>query len=389
MLLIGIWLLLIVLGLLYKKSKKISYVQVFFAVLLMGLSKGTADYAVYERIFNKSITSQWNGYFTNDWLLLLMYRIVGFFGGNYQIALFICALAGMILLYKSVEYYTNKVSFVLSLYLLGAFVIDATQVKNFLAASVWLYFSRYLFKSFEAERTLCRNEIFQNLMKYLAGVFLASSIHASFVITIIFVLLFIKEINEKKLLIVTLVINIINIFMVSSAFESFVDRLMIGLSSTEVNAFVGLYTKYRAYKINFNRGAMEVRLYLTVFLLTYLVIILLLLKKSIVKRKLLLKEGSIGKVLIVIDYVYMLNLFVGCLTPLFNFSMEFYRFQRMLLPLDFVAIAYCMKSSNKKMIINLTDFKIVLMGLMPAVFYLVFDVLYWNYDKVFVPLFMH
>lgn len=362
-----LWIILIVAGLLFPKSKYLSYTQMIFIILTMGLSTGTADYDIYNKMFD-SVLSNPKLIFSGSGLLYSIFYICGKIL-NYQSAIFIIALVGTILIYKAIYFYTKSTSLILSAYLIAPFVIDATQLKNFLAMTIWLYFSRYLYLAFINQN----KKQLRNILLYLVGVMISSYIHIAFLATALFVI--IPYIKIKSLLIVSVCMN--TLFLSLKSFN-LLELIMKKISSLNGSIFNIIYIKYVAYKIAFQADATNARLYLTIgFTVILLICILVIFILKIIKY-----ENNI-----MMNFMIALNVTFLFLLPLFFFSMEFYRIQRNMLIIDYIALSNGMTSSSFRKKIKVTNIVIGVLILIIAYYYLYIDAIIWNYDTVFVPLF--
>ena len=190
---IFLWLLLIIVGIWKKQSKFISFLQITFMILLMTFNDNNPDYVnnynTFLKVNNESIFS-----ISGNWIFILTLYVFGIFS-NYHIVVFSIASISMFLIYKTIDFYSNSNSFCLALYMIASYVIDATQIKNFFAMSIWLYFTTFLYKAY------LNDDKIKNLFLYIVGVVLASLCHASFAFTIVFILVFLLD--EKKLLMIS------------------------------------------------------------------------------------------------------------------------------------------------------------------------------------------
>lgn len=356
---IAAWLLLVLLGIIFPKSKYISYLQMIFLIVKMGVVTGTADYENYRNIYNAIISGESN-IWSGIWLFNLFYYILGKYT-SYQFVVFMTALVGMLLVYNSIKHYTDKSALVLSMYMIAPFTIDATQQRNFLAMCVWLWFARYLYQAYVDKYNRKKNLIY-----YLIGVVLASSIHASFWVTFFFI--FIVWIRDKKLLIGGIIFFAVTAIGMLNVFEVVVNWI-----SKSNNVFaVGIYEKYIAYSISYDSGATKLRIELSIVFLTLSLAMFLFAKCK--------------KTTNALTYIMDLNLVFLYIVPLMFFSMEFYRIQRNLLVLDycFLSKVICNNFSLKRGAVK--DYFIVSSMLIMALFYLLVDSVFWNFDSVFKPL---
>ena len=274
------------------------------------------------------------------------------------------------MIYKSILYYTDSISLVLSLYMIAPFVIDVTQIKNFFAMSVWLYFSKYLYQAYNN-----RDRNFKaNLVKYCFGVFLSMGIHTAFACTFIYIFVILFPIN------LLLFITIFAIVVFNSIGLTAIKILLTNMQFSNNNFFRFIYAKFVAYSISFDADNTIKRIYLTlIFIVLFGVGIMLIIN---FRKKNSKKEFNFLK------FVISLNIINLWLIPLFFLSMEFYRFQRNLILLDYIAFQMFLDVDGfyklKQKVCNIVLFAAVFVL---AFYYLYIDAIHWNYDVVFSPLF--
>ena len=363
------WIILIIWGFFFRNSKKISFFQMLFMIILIVNNVNNPDYSVTENSFNMAK----NGIdiFSGNWLLKLIYFVIGFIG-NFQMALFVIALLSFCLIYKAILFYTDKISYVLSLYMIASFVIDATQIKNFFAMAIWLYFSRFLYDAYvEKKNTNSVNVAL--IWKYILGVFLAMSIHVSFAITIVYLLIIFMD--TKKMVVLGIIMATVS--CLSANITSVLGSLAKQLSRTG-GIFYFVYDKFIAYSYT-NSNNLIVRLQLEIIFFG-LVTFIFLVRRN--KGLLKLKYQFLP------NFMFDLNIVVLIIIPLMFFSTVFYRFQRNLLVIIYSVLANALVDSFViKRIQKGRDIITFLVSLAPAFFYLLIDAIIWNYDAVFMKLF--
>lgn len=368
---IFIWFLLIVMGFLFHDSKRITYCQMLFSILLMGLNSNTADYHIYNDLYYE-IMNNHISIFNSNWLFKLFFNIVGKFT-SVQCVIFCIALVGIILIYKSVQFYTKSTALVFSLYLIAPFVIDATQLKNFLAMSVWLYFSRYLFLIYED-----KGHWKENLGKYLIGVVLSGSIHLAFFSTIIFAA--VPFISNRRLIFTTIGLNIIVVLISASNIIELIMNKVSLLDSGLANAIV---FKYKAYNLKYDSEQVKLRILL---LLLGLVFFLLMYCFTLVRNKHMVSVNN--RHLKQLDFVLRINNLMMLMIPLLFFSVEFYRMQRNILVINYAVIVnFISESKLLQYKIKPYSFVLEILCFVLAFFYLYIDAIHWNSTTVFLPLF--
>lgn len=361
-----LWIFLIMLGIIYKKSKKIATLQIVFVVFVFSTSSGNADYNSYVTWFQGlSLRNVFNGNVLFN-ILLYMFK----FTGNYNVGLFVVAIFAMVIIYKAICYYTDNIAFVISLYLIAPFVIDVIQVKNFIAMAIWFYFSKYLHWAYLGIRKR------HNICIYILGVAIASGFHFSFVITSIFVIIVWLKLNRILLLVAFIGLNSFAIVR-----TNIMDCLIEIISKSRINILVSISSKINDYTANFNQHRMETRLNLTVAIYICIVIMLMCIYHTKKRKKNIQNKRWI-------EFLIMLDIGMAIIFPFMQYSPEIYRVQRNLLLINYAVVsvgipahsAYNGKLNVKNMLSE------IFCGIIAGV-YLYFECIYWNYNTVFAPVF--
>ena len=173
-------------------NKLISLLIAFVGWIFIGFSGYNNDFPTYERMYQTVNTLGINNYTNLDFGQRLLYRLGGALGLNYSQFLIYYTLVAVIFLWMGLNYLTSNVGITLILYYIFPFMYDVTQVRNFFAMALFIYACHFLFK----------NEDKKGLIQYIFVMFIASSVHSSFILYFIF--LFIKIKSIKKLFIVSL-----------------------------------------------------------------------------------------------------------------------------------------------------------------------------------------
>lgn len=368
-----LWILLIVLGLVFKKSKSISIIQMGYMVLLLANNDKNPDYNNNFLLYTNLVRGN-TSVFSSNWLYKLIIYSIGKYA-SFKIVLMVIAIIGLVLIYKTIMDYTEAISFVMSLYMIAPFVIDATQIKNFLAMAIWLYFSRYLYRAYISR---IRKEKWINALYYVVGVFLSTFVHISFGVTIIAVA--ILFVDTKVLIIVASVLCTIGLLLTDRTWRFIVDLFsqFSGVSNTVLQAVYGKFVDY-SYTIKVHSVSQRILLEV-IFMVMFLGICWIIRKCKVFKKK--EQEQEFWK------FIVGLNILILCLAPLMYFSTEFYRFQRNFLVLDYIAFAKFLYSYTAlKRKVALSDIIICGSSLLPAIYYLLIDTVIWNYETVFQQLF--
>lgn len=370
--LIVVWLILIILGFCFKNNKSIVFVQVIFASLLIACNVNNPDYG--NGVDFIGITSDVSQIFKDNIIYNLLFYIFGKFT-TYDIAVFLISFLSYFIVYKFIIKYTKKVAFVFSLYLISPFVIDATQFKNFVAMSVWIYSMQFLIDAYSAKKS----EQKKMIVLYCIGCLIAAGIHYFFIICFIYVLVIpLKKHGSSDLIKIGLFILIFKVLV-----DNFLGSILALLSKTGIEIFNLLQFKLYAYSINYNAESAQARVLVTLFCYViigiFFVFLKLLKKRDYSVNSIKTTYTSFSLRIVVISAV--------CL-PLISFSMEMYRMQRNLLLILYVLIGLVTGNNvMSKGRLKVKSFILFLVGMGIAVCYLFFDSIIWNYDTVFRSLF--
>ena len=174
-------LLAIGVGFLKRHSALASFFILLVLWVLFSLNTGNADYQGYEYLYNNQMfaiagSGQTAGY---QFLSNICYQL----GFDYLQFKCIVGTLGLALLFLFARRYTNNAAFVLALYLVIPFFYDVVQLRFFLAASVAVFFTRFII-----ERT--RFGVFL----FLFGLLIAFSVHPA---SLLFSFLLLGRLSKK------------------------------------------------------------------------------------------------------------------------------------------------------------------------------------------------
>lgn len=365
--LISIWILLIISGLVNKKSNILTLIQIIFSIFMFTFDYRNPDRLLYINNFwmVKSDPSQ---ILSGNPLFNFCLYVFGIFN-QYSVAVFLIAVISFWLLYKGIRFYTTSTSLVMSLYLISPFIIDGTQLKNFMAMCIWIFFSKYLYKAMQG------NQLGKNVFMYMIGVFISTLVHFSFMYTVIYVFIVFMKVDNFKHTFIS-IISLITVSLLVKNLQPILNLLNFG-------SFRLATSKINDYEINYNIDSADARLKVTV-LFFVIVLLLLMVTFKTMNYTLLSKQY----------YLFVTRITVLTLPILFiiNFSMEIYRIQRNLLPMYYILLAMTMNQNQvnptkKHLSIPLRNAIMCLISISIALFYLLTESVIWNYDSVFKMMF--
>lgn len=318
MILIILWIVLIALGMIMRKSKLVIIMQITFASLMFGFNDGNPDQSIYIQSF-EALKSSWNNIFDGNVLFNAFLWLLGKFQNNYDYAIAIMAAISLIILCMGFKYYTDSVALCFSLYFISPLIIDATQIKNFVAMCLWIYFSRFLYQAYIGNNTTV------NILKYIIGVIIVSLFHFSFIFTFLYLLiLFIgKKQNVKTILEMLLIVSI---FVLSLGIPNSANLPIFTLLSTKVDQY-SLVTQN-----NFTRIEVTVVAFMFIFILFEIY-------KILDKYTWFGETGMYKSTIQFRTFSFKLTLVSLSILLLINYSSEIYRMQRDLLPIYYILTA--------------------------------------------------
>ncbi|MDG4498748.1 hypothetical protein NOL12_02570 [Streptococcus suis] len=365
MILLGTWVILILLGLLNGKNRYILFFQAVFVIFMMGmLNIYTVDHPA--RLYNFNILQHNPAFiFSGNWGYQLFNYILGRFV-SFEVTMFILSLLGVLILIKSISRYSQLKSEIFALYMLTPFVIDVTQIKNFFAMSIWLYFSYYIVSP-PKENSLIKNSII-----YILGIFLVGSFHSAFYITLFFVIVPYISIFKSSviaLLAITLgnaIPNLMNILV--STFGNYLPTVVV--------------SKYYAYKAVLNLDIIKTR---ETMIISFFILFIFAITPYILQ----IKNNQVVRDSILVNNIIKINILALISLPLLSFSTEFYRLQRNLLILVYIVVLQSDQNIafGHRFKIRISKVWGVIFAIILAFFYLYVDTIRWNFESVFQALF--
>ncbi len=313
-----------------------------FMWMLFAGNYDNADYERYAFYYNSMISSGVFSlpqvYFEPGFLICMKLSAIS--GLSYSNFLFVISFVGLFLIAISVRKETSRPEFVYFFYLIYPFFFDIVQVRFFLATAVFVHALGYLTEG----KKRC-------LVKYVIGVFLASSFHVSAFIYLPVGLF--HRIGAKW------------IFLFSFAFSS----IGIVLVSTKILPFLSL-TGFRVE--HYLKFSTNVGFYFYIF--TQICLIYLV----FTSRSMLARRGMCS---CFVDTVFKINLFSIVFFPLLLVDSSFTRLYRMVLIPTYVVLSIAVVACRPKE-------RFVFFVKSASVVFLIGSVMVWyiNNRHVFAPI---
>lgn len=171
------------LSLLRKSSKYVNYAFIILMGLMFVFVYENADTELYRLQYYASTKFDW----TDTEPLWMILQTLGV-KLKLSFEMFRCCVFGVsiYLVFKRINQFASERNLVLVLYLVYPFLIDMSQMRNFLAMSILVYAIPFL-----AEKTE------KSLLKYIALILISTLIHNVFVFYIVLVFLWFWDVNLK------------------------------------------------------------------------------------------------------------------------------------------------------------------------------------------------
>lgn len=380
--LIIIWIVLILAGFIKKDSKSIVFLQSLYASFMIATNNGNADQQNYMNLYYQLANNFGNVFSSNANIggngnigFNLIFYISSFFR-QYNLSLFIISAVVMLILYKGISFYTKNVAIVFSLYLISPFIIDTVQIKNFIAAIVWIYFSRYLYLAINGKK----ESKTKNTFLYIVGVIIATSIHFVFSFTILYtILIFINTKNFRKF-----IWSLVAIFLLLFLCMRKITIIIRILASTGFPTFVTIAGKFQDYGANFNGGDYVQRNYIVLLVYIFMYIIMFFIYRSLRNQP---NENQFK----LLNFTFGVTLISMLIIPLMIYSSDLYRIQRNILLLVYILYAHFRNFKililSERAKLNYINFTVSFLTVSLAVIYFYIEDIHWYYNSVFRILF--
>lgn len=208
---------LIIVSLIYPKSKKVAILNLFFMWIIISFNYYNADYNNYIKIYN-------NPSIIADLGFGLMCRIFQSIGFSYNTMLGVISAICLSLLYRVFHRMSDKVALVTALYFIFPFFADAIQIRNFIAMSIVLFSLKYLDE----------NNSRLHIVLYYICIFIAISFH---VLAIVYLALpLINKLSIK----LNIILGIIGALSIGGFFK------VIGMYFPRMNEYFGTVEVWKA-----------------------------------------------------------------------------------------------------------------------------------------------
>ena len=309
--------ILFLLGLIFKKSRSLSYLIFIYLWILFAFSFENADYYIHLRRFNyyDVLTSQTEILYN---FLMSFFNTIGL---SYRAYLIIISFFILLVFLKFISNYSKNVAFVLSLYMIYPFCMDVNMVRYTLAISFVYVALDILYKG---------NEYWK--IKYILFISIASMIHLSAIFFLMFLL--VRSFKFKSYNIVVLSITVALIFL-KKYFQPIIFKL-INIDIFNVGSKLNIVLNFS----NLNYNEMQIFNYkLKMLILLFLSLVNFFIIYLWISNNNQLLDNKFEKQ---IDFIYLtirMNIMLLPLIVLIDFSPDLFRIQLSLSLANYIAFA--------------------------------------------------
>lgn len=304
-----------------KRKSKLLYIMLFMIVwILIGGCYSNADYAIYLNRYKLSVQGL---NLSTEWGFNFLCYLSNQLGFTYQVFLILISLCGLLLMSSTVFRYTSNYGYVLALYFIFPFLLDAVQIRNFFATSIIVYSIRFLISDSNKD-TLC----------YILLVLLAASIHYSMLFCLIFILA--KYLHKSNIIIITFSLVIL-IYIANIGGTDMIFNIASSLANKQVIEEI-FHKNFIGYKnIKMIRNSIISTLSIIGFILIKNVVIIKLTK---IKDSYNFDGVNLNTKFKYINIITKINILSFVSIPLIFYSIEFYRIQQNLLLLNYIVFSF-------------------------------------------------
>ena len=190
-----IWAVLILLGVLFVKSKGVTFAILLYDWVFFSFVTDNADYYNYQYMYDRISTdfSSFNVEFGYKAVSLFSKTVLGL---NYHQFRILISTIALILLYLTVVKYTKNTAYVMALFTLCPMAICVVQIRNWVAFSIVLFGIRFLEKM-----------TYKGYIQYAVCVLIATTLHYSCFFYILLIAFMV--IDKRKLYLSVIVWNFV------------------------------------------------------------------------------------------------------------------------------------------------------------------------------------
>lgn len=204
-----------------KKSNICFAFLVIFALFVWGFNVDNADYSNYELAYNSLFFEATEPVYLN------VFHLFGLWIGlPFRLFRFLWGAIGISLIATTVYKYSKNPAFVLGMYLLYPFVVDVIQMRSFLASSIVIFSSRFIFKYQENNR-------FKYIVFFLLCILLAMGIHYSSVMYVVLLPLFFYKRAKKYIFLLVVPLLIVLVILCIPLLRPIIETV-IGVQKTDL-----------------------------------------------------------------------------------------------------------------------------------------------------------
>lgn len=187
--LIFLWLILILCGIMFPKSKTISFLMLAFMIIVIGFRTQGADYIVYQNEY------KWSEYQTFSDVHYVGYFVVEQFAHRLNLSfeqfLLFVGVISIVLTYSGLRKMTKNVNLLLALYFIYPFTHEAIQTRTFIANSIFVAALSLILTETDVSK---KKSVFRKILFFvLAAIACTFHFEAAIYLVFVFLMMFLPE----------------------------------------------------------------------------------------------------------------------------------------------------------------------------------------------------
>lgn len=329
----------------YKKKSKLLIFLLFINMwFLFAFNTNNADYEQYKLMYQGYNAS-------NDVGFMKIIELFNYYNLSYQDFLIFVSFICLFCIIKIIQLYTKNVAYVMGLYFIFPFLIDVTQIRNFISMVIVLFGMKYL---------LIKEN--KSIVKYICCVLLASTVHISSLFYFTFLL---SQLKSIKKLFIFILFTCVGLMLMS-----FTDILPTIASFTDIDKFIYWFST-RA-KLGF---LIPIFIQLCGLLLIYCIY---LNKKKYIKNDYIDVKTRMNTISFL-----KINIILLLIVPLYIYNGTFFRLYRNMLIINYCFVANNITLSRASCYSNILKY----LYLFYVILLFYYFIINRNFNTVFLPIF--
>lgn len=314
------------LSFIFRKNKKVAYILLTILVILSIFSGENADSNIYKARYN---SADYFADFTEP-IFTFLINTSNLIGLEYKQFRMILLITYFIIIFFVTMKLTKNIDFVMLLYFIFPFAIDAVQLRQ-TTAYIFVYLAFYILLRDGIDINFKNDK--KRILLFILFICIAGNIHYSTFLYLIFLIPILYKETKKNILFITLfIVEIIIVLLMNGLINILPESNLTNKIHDVIEATNYFYGSYTAY----------LRTYLRVL---GIFCIYMVLNGTVINN---LKRNNINNEQLIRCYMVRdFNIYILLIIPFMIYFADLYRLQAGLLTLDYITLSYYYQKNNK------------------------------------------